>query len=664
MMTLNNQTRTRLRPAGRAGVHTIAAVLLVLARSLGAQESPAPPLTLRDRYAKHEYRIPMRDGAKLFTAVYTPKDTAKPNPILLRRTPYSVDPYGEDQFPGQLGPSEILDHEGYIFVMQDVRGCYMSEGAFTNMTPHLAAKKSPADVDESSDTYDTIAWLLQNVSNHNGRVGQWGISYPGFYSSAGMIDAHPALIAVSPQAPVADWYFDDFRHHGAFFLPHAFNFISGFGKPRPELTRHRPWGFDFPTQDGYRFYLELGPLRNVNERHLKDENPMWNEVVEHVNYDAYWQSRNILPHLKNVAPAVMTVGGWFDAEDLYGTLKTYYAIERQNPGIFNALVMGPWDHGGWGRRDGDRLGNIHFGQPTSKLYREQIESVFFRHYLKGEGAMPLPEAYMFETGANRWRMFDAWPPKESQPRTLVFHEGGRLSFEPLGPRESVVARSDPTLASSLAEPCDEFVSDPSRPVPYTETVTTQMTREYMTDDQRFASTRPDVLTYQTSVLEDDLTLAGPILADLWVSTTGTDADWIVKVIDVFPPTARAPEGFHPQRPWDGYQMMVRSEVIRGRFRNSYERPEPFVPNQSTRVKLELQDVLHTFRKDHRLMIQIHSTWFPLVDRNPQRFVPNVFHAEEKDFVKATHRVFRSPEHSTCLKFGVIPALSDPPAPPG
>ncbi len=627
------------------------AFLVTSARILADPQEAAAPFSVREAYIKHEYRIPMRDGAQLFTSVYEPKDESKTYPILLRRTPYSVRPYGEDQYADQLGPSDLFDRSGYIFVFQDVRGCYMSEGAFTNMTPHRPRKSAPTDVDESSDTYDTIDWLLANVPRHNGRVGMWGISYPGFYCSAGMIDAHPALKAVSPQAPIADWFFDDFRHHGAFFLPHSLNFIAGFGKPRPEPTQDRGWGFDFPTPDGYQFYLDLGPLKNVNARYFNKANPMWNDMEQHVNYDEYWKSRNILPHLKKVAPAVMTVGGWFDAEDLYGALKTYRAVEAQNPGIFNILVMGPWDHGGWGRRDGDRLGNIDFGGKSSLFYRDHIEAVFFNYFLKSEGDGQLPEAYVFETGTNRWRTFDAWPPKETQPRTIFLAPSDRLSFDP--PAAQVEDGNERGAIAVAAEAFDEFVSDPDKPVPYTETITTHMTREYMTDDQRFASRRPDVLTYSTAALEADLTLAGPVTAHLWITTTGTDADWIVKIIDVFPPNAPDHPGLAPGRRMGGYEMMVRSEVLRGRFRNSYEKPEPFAPGQITPVKLELQDVLHTFQKDHRLMVQIQSTWFPLVDRNPQKFVPNIFLASEADFIQATHRVYRSPQHPTSLTLGVL-----------
>jgi hypothetical protein len=605
---------------------------------------------IRRHYRKQECQIPMRDGARLFTSIYAPRDASQTYPILLNRTPYSVRPYGPDAFRDNLGPSTHFATEGYIFVYQDVRGRYMSEGEFINMTPHRPVKTSVADVDESTDTHDTIEWLLANVANHNGRVGQWGISYPGFYAAAGMIDAHPALKAVSPQAPIADWYFDDFHHHGAFFLPHNFNFFAGFGRARPAPTTDGWARFDHGTPDGYQFFLDLGPLRNVNERHFKGEIAFWNEASRHPNYDAFWQSRNILPHLKNVAPAVMTVGGWYDAEDLYGSINTYRAIEAQNPprpaaapdtgtGIFNTIVMGPWVHGGWARTEGDRLGHIHFGEKHSLWYREHVELPFFNHFVKGAGALDLPEALMFETGANRWRRFDAWPPEaQCDAASLYLAAGGQLSM------------SEPAPAASSF---DEFISDPRRPVPYTEAIAIGMTREYMTDDQRFAARRPDVLVYQTEVLDRDLTLAGAIVAELWVSTSQADADWVVKLIDVFPPDAKHPEGFEAARPLGGYQMMVRSEVIRGRFRDSYERPEPFTPGEPTRVEFELQDVLHTFKAGHRVMVQVQSTWFPLVDRNPQKWVDNIFEAEEADFTAATHRVYTAAPHASRLRISIL-----------
>lgn len=596
---------------------------------------------IRAHYSKYEARIPMRDGVKLWTAIYVPNDRSRDYPILMIRTPYRVDPYGASRYEDRLGPSMELARNGYIFVYQDVRGRNMSEGEFVNMTPHVADKRGPQDVDESTDTYDTVEWLLAHVDGHNGRVGQWGISYPGFYSAAGMIDGHPALRAVSPQAPIADWFFDDFHHHGAFFLPHTFNFFASFGIPRDGLTTERNERFDHGTPDGYSFFLNVGPLKNLHDL-LDEPVPFWTEATQHPNYDEFWQSRNIVPHLKNVDAAVMTVGGWFDAEDLYGPLQIYRSVERNNPDIFNMLVMGPWVHGGWARTSGQTVGNIDFGFPTSEFYQENIEAPFFEHFLRGEGEMTLPEAYVFETGANRWRTFEDWPPRATRETSLYLQDRGGLAYE------APDAGDGPGY--------DEYVSDPDKPVPFTQVIDEGMTREYMTADQRFAARRPDVLVYQTEPLEEDLTLAGPIQADLWVSTSGTASDWVVKVIDVFPPDAENPEPNPKEVQMGEYQMMVRSEVIRGRFRNSYETPEPFVPNEPTRVSFELQDVLHTFQRGHRVMVQIQSTWFPLVDRNPQTYVPNIFEADAEDFQKATQRVYRSPERPTRLLVGVLPGL--------
>ncbi len=587
-------------------------------------------------YDKTEVRIPMRDGVELFTAIYRPKDIVAPVPVMLFRTPYGVAPYGEE-LKEALGPSERLARRGWIFVYQDVRGRFMSQGQFINMTPHQREKTSPSVVDESSDTYDTIAWVLDNVSGHNGRVGQWGISYPGFYSAAGMIDAHPALRAVSPQAPIADWFFDDFHHHGAFFLPHAFNFLAVFGQKRRGPTTQWPPRFEHGTTDGFAFFAELGPLSNVNGRYFHGEIGLWNAMVEHPNYDAFWQARNLLPHLDRVAPAVMTVGGWFDAEDLYGPLHIYQAIEDKNPQAFNMLVMGPWGHGGWARTTGRRLGHVDFGADTSTFYQENIEAPFFIQHLEQGQDAKLPEAYVFETGRNRWRTFDAWPPPTTP--TALYMGPGSLRVQ----------------APTARRAHDAWVSDPDKPVPFTEVLATGMTKEYMTDDQRFAARRPDVVVYQTPPLTEAMTIAGPLEAQLYVSTTRRDADFVVKLVDVFPDDARMPDAQGKEQAVSGYQMMVRSEVIRARFRDGYETPRPMRPGKVERIELPLQDVLHTFEAGHRVMIQVQSTWFPLVDRNPQRWVDNVFEAQADDFVSAEHRLWRDAAHPSHIEFGTLAA---------
>lgn len=594
---------------------------------------------IRAHYDKQEFRIPMRDGVELFTAIYVPKTITEPVPVMLFRTPYSVGPYGEDQYRDSLGPSEILARKGWIFVYQDVRGRFMSDGDFVNMTPHVADKKSKDDIDESTDTYDTIEWVLANVDGHNGRVGQWGISYPGFYTAAGMIDAHPALKASSPQAPIADWFFDDFHHHGAFFLPHAFNFLAVFGLPREGRMKEWPPRFDHGTPDGYAFFQELGPLRNVNERYYEGKVAFWNDIVTHPNYDEFWEARNLLPHLDDVAPAVMTVGGWFDAEDLYGPLHIYQSVEERNPDVDNMLVMGPWVHGGWARGSGRRIGRVDFGSETSEFYQREIEAPFFEHHLADGPKPDLPEAYVFETGANRWRTFDAWPPENTVPFGLYAAAEGRLSKEP------------PTAAKAF----DAWTSDPRKPVPFTEDIANRMTREYMVDDQRFAARRPDVVVYETEPLKEAVTIAGPITAHLVVSTSETASDFVVKLVDVFPDDATMPaeEPDEGTVPFGGYAMMVRSEVIRARFREGYAEPKPMKPGKPTPIDLPLQDVLHTFEPGHRIQIQIQSTWFPLVDINPHRYVDNVFLADEGDFIPATQRVWRSKENATWIEMNAL-----------
>jgi putative CocE/NonD family hydrolase len=595
---------------------------------------------VKAHYDKFEYRIPMRDGVKLFTSVYVPKNKSEQYPILLNRTPYSVRPYGPE-YKESIGPSEWIAKEGYIIVYQDVRGRVMSEGEFMDVRPHNPKKSKPTDIDESSDTYDTIDWLIKNIPGNNGRVGMWGISYPGFYAAMGMIDAHPALKAVSPQAPIADWFIgDDFHHNGAFFLPHAFNFYNVFGRPRPVPTQEYSPGISHGTPDGYKFFLEMGPLAMANEKFFKGQIEFWNQMMAHPNYDEFWQARNTRPHLRNIKPAVMTVGGWYDAEDLFGALETYKATERQSPGAYNILVMGPWFHGGWARSDGDRLGDARFNLKTSLFYRESIELPFFNHYLKGKGSLALPEAYVFETGSNRWRTYSEWPPRQARVENLYLGAEGRLAF------------AAPTAS---AAGFDEYVSDPAKPVPFIEEIAIGMTREYMVDDQRFASRRPDVLTYQTEALNEDVTLAGPITASLFVSTSGTDSDFIVKIIDVYPDDAPVEKaGEQEGENMGGYQMLVRGEPFRARFRKSFSRPEPMRPNQVEKVEFNLPDVNHTFLKGHRIMVQIQSTWFPLVDRNPQKFV-DIRKAKPSDFQKAVQRVHRSSASPSHIRLSILPA---------
>lgn len=622
-------------------------ISLVLAWPLLALEAPKEEKVdaayVKAHYTKYEFKIPMRDGVRLFTAVYVPKDSSKKYPFLILRTPYSVRPYGADRYPERLGPSAAFTKEGFIFVYQDVRGRMASEGEFVHARPHKAVKSGPGDIDESTDTWDTIEWLLKNIPNHNGRAGMWGISYPGFYAAAGMIDSHPALKAVSPQAPIADWFIgDDWHHNGAFYLAHTFTFFYRFGTPVEEPTRQSPPPFDYKTPDAYEFFLNMGPLANANTKYFKHKIAFWDEMMQHGVYDEFWKSRNLLPHLKNIRAAVMTVGGWFDAEDLYGPLNIYEAVERNNPGIANMLVMGPWRHGGWsGDNDADRLGPVSFNQKTGPYYREKIELPFFVHFLKDEtGQLDLPEAYIFETGTHQWRRYDAWPPREARPRTLYLHRGGRLSTQP--------------PPASAGEAFDEYVSDPAKPVPYIPYIAQGMTVEHMLDDQRFAARRTDVLVYQTAELESDVTIAGSITPTLYVSTTGTDSDWVVKLIDVYPGDFPDPDPNPAGVRMGGYQQLVRGEVFRGKFRNSFEKPEPFEPGKVTRIRYVMPGAHHTFRRGHRIMVQVQSTWFPLVDRNPQTFV-DIYNAKESDFQKARQRVYCAPPHASQIELLVTPS---------
>lgn len=588
------------------------------------------------RLTKREVMIPMRDGVRLFTSIYTPKDTSQDYPILLLRTPYNSEPAGEKSYSNRLGNLTHLINAGYTIVYQDVRGRYMSEGKFMDVRPYNPDKKNDQDIDENSDTWDTIDWLVKNVPHNNGRVGVFGISYPGFYSTMSLPEAHPALKAVSPQAPVTNWFIgDDWHHNGAFFLLDAFSFYSTVGAPRPEPTRNNPPSFDWPMRDNYEFFLELGPIKNVREKYFGDRIQFWPELMSHPNYDAFWKARDPRPYLTDIQPAVMIVGGWFDAEDLYGPLRTYEAIEEQSPTTENIIIMGPWYHGQWASGRADNLGNVHWGTNTSTYFKD-VELRFFNYYLKDQGELDLAEATMYDTGTTEWREFDTWPPENTVVRELYFQPNEGLSF------------SAPEVTDSF----DEYVADPMKPVPYTEDVHLRRTREYMDDDQRFAARRPDVMVYETEALTEDITLTGPIVADLFVSTTGTDADYVVKLIDVFPHTLDNYPTNDKQVPMPGYQMLVRGEVLRGRFRNSFEIPEPFVPGEVTSVRFEIPDVAHTFKKGHRIMVQVQNSWFPLVDRNPQKFV-NIYECDESDFQKATHRIYHDIRRPSHLKVTVL-----------
>jgi len=592
-----------------------------------------------ENYVKREYFIPMRDGIKLFTQVYSPLDASQKYPIMLRRTPYGIPPYGEKVYRNSLGPSWRFTEEGFIFVYQDCRGKYKSEGEFVVMQPIKTNKRGPQDTDDSSDTYDTIDWLLKNIPNHNGRVGQWGISYPGWHTVMGMIDAHPALKASSPQASPSDmWIGDDFHHNGAFRLMYTFGWLSGTARTRSGPSAQRAASFRYGTPDGYKFFLELGPVSNVDEKYFHNSVPTWNEYMEHGNYDEYWKNQNVLQHLNNIKHPILNVAGWFDAEDFYGPMSIYCTIEKKNPGNKSILVVGPWLHGGWSSMDGDALGNIRFGTKTGEYYREAVEFPFFNYCLKDKGELNLPEALVFETGSNRWKSYDQWPPAEAKESNIYLQANGKLTIEP--------------PATKSDEAFDSFISDPDNPVPWSSEIRTNQGHLWMVEDQRFASRRPDVLVYQSDALKEDITIAGPIIASLYVSTTETDADWIVKLIDVYPGEAPDNQPNPCGVRMGDFQMLLAGEVFRSKYRNSFEKPEPLVPNKVTKIEFDLRDKCHTFLKGHRIMVQIQGTWFPVIDRNPQKFC-DIYYCTEADFQKATHRVYRSKQHPTHLKVRVI-----------
>ena len=615
---------------------------------------------IKSHYTKSEAMIPMRDGVKLFVCIYEPKDKDHKYPIMFDRTPYSVGPYGVDNYKTSLGPDELFAREGYIFVYGDVRGRYMSEGAYEDVRPYIP-NKTRNQIDETTDTYDTVDWLIKNVPNNNGRVGVWGISYPGFYTSMAGIDGHPAVKAISPQAPVSDWFHGDDNHHnGALFLAQNFAFFAGFGQPRPAPVPNNSYlklsRANWPgTQDGYNFFLLMGGLKNAGDTYEKEFGlriRFWDEMMQHPNYDQFWKERNIFPNLKNIHAAVMTVGGWYDDEDLFGALGTYQYIEKQNPGIFNVLVMGPWFHGGWARSDGDWLGMAYFGSKTSVYYREHFELPFFNYFLKDKGDISqIKEVNGFDTGANRWTDLPNWSPSVSTDTPIYLMSDGKLQ---LG--DGATGKRPATGR----EVYDEYTSDPWNPVPYTEKITLNYPRDFMTEDQRFAATRPDVLVYQSESLTEDTTVAGNIKPEIFISSSGTDSDFIVKLIDVFPDDYKYPEGAKPpdNSPANilstgGYQMLLRGEPMPARFRNSFEKPEPLRPNVPTKLSYVMPGIVHTFKKGHRIMVQIQSTWFPLVARNPQKFMANYKEGTDADFQKATERVYHSAQYPSRIVLPVI-----------
>jgi putative CocE/NonD family hydrolase len=597
-----------------------------------------------NNYTKQEVQIAARDGKKLFTCVYAPKNNSEKHPILMMRTPYSSAPYGKTIFSKRLYTTYWKEYlkENYIIVIQDVRGRYMSEGEFVDVRPFIENKKSKNEVDEASDTYDAVEWLIKNIPNNNGNVGVFGISYPGFYSTMAALSNHPAIKAVSPQAPVTDWFMgDDFHHKGAFALMDGFNFYSTFGLPRPKPTAESEKSYSFPEKDNYNFYLKQGALKNFKKL-FSDTVKFWDDLMNHPNYDEWWKARDARRACKNIKPAMLVVGGTFDAEDCYGAWNLYKAIEKQNPQTNNKLVMGPWFHGGWSRGFGANLGNVRFGSKTSEFYQQNIEVPYFNYYLKNKGdANAIAEANIFFTGENNWKTFDAWPPKKVDATPIYLTQHQKLLFQ------------KPVSGNSYSK----YISNPNKPVPYTEDVHLQRTREYMSDDQRFAARRNDVLVFETEILQNDITLAGPVIADLKVSLSTTDADFVVKIIDVFPDDFKYDstyccKGVKNETEMSGYQMLVRGEIMRGRYRNSFEKPEAFKPNTIETVKFELPDVAHTFKKGHKLMIQIQSSWFPIFDRNPQQFV-DIYKCNDSDFIESEIKIFHQSDNSSSI---ILPIL--------
>jgi len=648
-----------------------ATVLLVMIPAcLASAQQPQRELAdyIKSHYTKREVYIPMRDGVKLFVCIYEPKDKDHKYPIMFDRTPYSVGPYGADSYKGLLGPNELFAREGYIFVYEDVRGRYMSEGVYEDVRPYIP-NKTGNQIDETTDTYDTVDWLIKNVANNNGRVGVWGISYPGFYTSMAGIDGHPAVKAISPQAPVSDWFHgDDINHNGALFLAQNYSFFAYFGQQRPAPTGTNDYVKPFAsgTQDGYKFYLDMGGLGKSGDwfwQKMAFRSKFWDQMLLHPNYDQFWKERNILPHLKNIHAAVMTVGGWYDDEDLYGALNTYQAIEKQNPGIFNVLVMGPWCHGCWERSEGSWLGTAYFGGNVSLDYRRIFELPFFNYFLKDKGDISqIKEVNGFDTGTFDWREYANWSPTASNDASLYLLDNGQLKFG-----DGATGKRPPDGTKAY----DEYVSDPWNPVPYTQKITLNYPADFMTEDQRFAATRPDVLVYQTQPLTDDVTVAGSIKPELFVSSSGTDSDFVVKLIDVFPDDYQFPEtgkklpngdpervkppensAFSVFKP-GGYEMLLRGEPFPARYRNSFEKPEPLIPNRPAKISYVMPGIVHTFKKGHRIMVQIQSTWFPLVARNPQKFMANYKQGTDADFQKATERVYHSGQYPSRI---VLPLM--------
>ena len=613
------------------------AASVVLASGIAAQQ----PASVADRFNRQTVMITMRDGVRLNTEIFTPKGATTPLPILFRRTPYGVGA-GSINAAGPNASYKELADDGYIFAFQDIRGRYRSEGTFVMQRAPRASSEGPKAIDEGTDAYDTIDWLVKNVANNNGRAGMLGVSYDGWTTAMALLEPHPALKAASPQASPADMFLgDDFHHNGAFRLSYGFEYAAMMETDKEQTP------FKFDTYDTYDWYLKVGPLANVNDKYLKGKIPTWNDFVAHPNFDEFWRRQTIITYLtKPPTVPTLSVAGWWDQEDFYGPIAIYLENEKRDTAHLNFLVVGPWRHGGWNVPEGNKLGNIDFGSPTARHYREKIQAPFFAYYLKGKGELKQPEAITFEAGANEWRTWDSWPPKGSgvQAKALYFAEGGNLSWEK-------------PKAESRVTSHDSYVSDPAHPVPY-RARPIQWTYDprgsgwstWLTEDQRFVKDRPDVLTFQTELLADDVQIAGDVVANLFASTTGADGDWIVKLIDVYP------EEVPGDARMGGYEFMVSNEVFRARFRESFANPKPLTPGQVTPIKYSLRTQNYRFKKGHRIMVQVQSTWFPLIDRNPQTWVPNIFAAKESDFRAATVRVYRSSAFASHVTLPIVQSL--------
>jgi putative CocE/NonD family hydrolase len=616
--------RTAVLTARVIGSVGLVSVLLLYA--IAQQTQRATDSNPGVTFERREEMIRMRDGLRLHTLIFTPKDAAEPLPILIDRTPYGIAGRRSEGINQQYFD---LVKDGYIFVFQDIRGRFGSEGQFMmNRPPRNRTDAKSAD--ESTDTYDTVEWLIKNVPRNNGRAGIFGVSYDGWLAAVATIDAHPALKASSPQAPMTDVYLgDDFFHNGAFRQSYGYEYVKAMESSN-EFTEVKL------DRDAYDWYLGLRSLSKITEE-SRGRWPTWNAFVAHPNYDDYWKARAAERYLTSTSVATLVVGGWWDQEDFYGALATYDALEKVDANRHNFVVLGPWNHGGWGG-PGQTLGEIDFGSPTGTYFRSQIEAPWFAAQLKDNRKFDEPEAITFQSGSNQWSRTDRWPPKEATPRELFLRSEKKLSFK------------KPDNANG--QESESYVSDPASPVPYRQRPIQPTYGSgsswftWLVQDQRFLRDRKDVVSWQSEVLDQDLTISGNVIAHLFASTTGSDSDWVVKLIDVYPDESS-------DKKMAGYQLMVVDEIFRGRFRNGFEKPMPIPPNRVEEYTIDLRANNYTFKKGHRLMVQVQSTWFPLYDRNPQKFVDNIFKASPSDYQKATQRIYQTAQYPSRLTLPVV-----------